>query len=81
MVVKSGKSVWKMPDPVQVSPEISGIFPGFEVISQLLVYRGLQTRAQAMAYLYTAKYSPCNPFELPDMHKAVTEMIAAINED
>ncbi|MBN2148083.1 MAG: single-stranded-DNA-specific exonuclease RecJ [Anaerolineales bacterium] len=72
--------LWIDPLPVQVPPELAGVVGGHSLVAQTLVRRGLRDGGAARGFLDPDHYTPTDPFELPDLEKAVDCLVEAINQ-
>lgn len=70
---------WIDPPPVNVPPEVSEIVGGHALPAAGLARRGIQSAAQALAFLDPAKYSTAPSADLPDLEKAATRIEQAIH--
>ena len=73
------QKVWKVKSPyIENSSQLSvrlGISP---LVAQLLINRGIETEVAARAYLYPTFANLHDPFQMPNMEKAVDRIHAAI---
>ncbi|HWQ45928.1 MAG TPA: single-stranded-DNA-specific exonuclease RecJ [Longilinea sp.] len=65
---------WVTLPAVQPSAELLDLAHGQRLAAQALVRRGYSTPALAAPFLFPDRYSPSNPFELPDMEKGVERL-------
>lgn len=69
---------WKFPAELEIEKSIVEAADGSEVLAKLLVRRGLRTPADIRAFLDPSQYEPTPPEALPDMGRAVTRVMQAI---
>lgn len=72
-------SRWIEPDTTQPIPSdfIEGLH-GSELLARALMNRGIVSLDQARGFLDPAHYQPANPYDLPDMDKAVKRLQTAL---
>jgi len=72
------KQIWIDP-PAGALPDGLTSLPGLpELALRLLQRQGMQTEAQAHAFMDHRRYSPASPYELPDMQPAIERTVKAI---
>lgn len=73
---------WIEPDNTQpVSTGLVEKLGGNELLARALHNRGIASWEQARGFLDPAHYQPADPFDLPDMDKAVTRLQTALRND
>jgi len=72
-------SRWIEPDTSQPIPsEFMDGLRGSELLARALVNRGITSLDKAQSFLDPALYRPADPYDLPDMDKAVTRLQTAL---
>lgn len=74
------KKRWIAPEPVEVPPELVALMDGQRIAAEILVRRGITTLSAARTFLEPELYQPASPFDLPNMEKAVSRIIQAIEK-
>ncbi len=78
MAVKYSSVEWIEPSPIETPDWALQMAGGQPLIAETLIRRGLTSPEQARAFLDSSAYSPADPFELPDMEKAVLRLEQAL---
>ncbi len=68
---------WREPQPLQLSSELIEI-AGDALVAMALMRRGLKTAPAARAFLDPAAYTPADPYDFPDMERAVERLQRAL---
>ncbi len=71
---------WQMPTPVNVPDVLRQFVGGHPLVAERLARMRMTDVSPANAFLDPAGYSPCSPFELPDLAVAVERLQRAIND-
>jgi single-stranded-DNA-specific exonuclease len=71
-------SRWLNPAPVEVPDEFRKAVGGHPLIAETLTRRGITTIEAARAFLDPKFYQPADPFDLPDMVRAVERAVEAV---
>lgn len=71
---------WLEPLPVAMPPELAALSP-LPLVSETLFRRGITSLSAAQKFLEPARYTPANPYDLPDMERAVERLEQAIRAD
>jgi len=71
-------AVWLEPRAVDVSQALAERVGGHPLVAQTLVRRGITEVAEALAFLDPERYTPADPFELPQMDRAVERIGRAL---
>ena len=69
---------WQMPKPVSVPDALRQFVGGHPLVAERLVRGGFTDVSTANAFLDPDAYTPCPPFELPDLAVAVERLQRAI---
>lgn len=69
---------WVEPQSIEVPAGVVAALGGQDLVARALVRRGINTEAQATAFLDPAQYVMTTPVELPDMELAVDRIRKAI---
>ncbi|HWQ05289.1 MAG TPA: single-stranded-DNA-specific exonuclease RecJ [Longilinea sp.] len=78
MATTSQPLEWIEPAPIETPEWALQIAGGQQLIAETLIRRGLTTPEQALAFMNSSAYSPADPFDLPDMEKAVLGIEGAL---
>ena len=71
---------WIESDPtVPLPADLLAGLGGNELVARALVNRGITSWQQAQGFLDPSLYVPANPFDLPDMEKAVLRLQTALH--
>ncbi|HUF37450.1 MAG TPA: single-stranded-DNA-specific exonuclease RecJ [Anaerolineales bacterium] len=70
--------VWIEPDQVFVTEELAAEIGGHPLVAQLLIRRGIDTVAQARAFLDPAHYKPAPPESLPGLVDVGDRLVRAL---
>src|SRR5689334_21327670 len=70
---------WNGPSEIIASDELRAAVGGYALVADVLARRGFTDVNAAMAYLDPACYSASQPGELPDLEKAASRLVDAIN--
>lgn len=73
------KYKWLIKDDVDFSPEILKLAYDSKIIAQLLYNRNIKDSDKIAQYLYSEKYIPTNPEEIPQLVKAKERILKAIS--
>ena len=76
--MKMPEVVWNFPKPVQVPEDFAQHIGGHPIVAETLYRRGITTIPAADAFLNPDKYTPANPYDMPDMQIAVERIKAAL---
>lgn len=71
---------WREPDPIAVSPSLIAAVGGSQLVARTLARRGIDSPDSAAAFLDPDRYIPADPFDLPDMDRAVEHLRRAITD-
>jgi len=71
---------WIEPSAIDTPDWALQMAGGQPLIAETLIRRGLTTPEQARAFLDSSAYSPADPFNLPDMEKAVLRLEQALEK-
>jgi len=73
------ETVWQIRLPVDIPPDLLKFVGDDKMIAGYLVQRGITTPEEAARYLDPDPKNLADPFELPDMEKAVKRLIKALS--
>ena len=69
---------WHSAQPLDLPASFTAGVGGHPLVAQTLARRGFQTLEAAHAFLDPRRYPPASPFDLPDMRRAVEQLLATI---
>ena len=72
---------WVQPPTVQPSDALREAVGGHPLVTELLLRRGFETVASALAFLDPDAYNPAPPEDFPDLARAVDRLSRAIQEN
>ncbi len=70
--------IWQLPPDIEPSAELLATAEQSALLAKILLRRGIDSPKDAEAFLYSEYYSPTNPFELPDIDKAIIRINQAL---
>ena len=70
--------VWLDPQPVDVPSDLRTYVGGHPLVAEMLVRRGITSVEAARSFLDPQAYTPTPPCELPDLDRAVSRVMEAI---
>ncbi len=70
--------IWLEPEPVAVSDDLLGMFPGSYLLAEQLAVRGIQSSGQAKAFLDPHQYTQHSPYVFNDMRRIVKRIQRAL---
>lgn len=71
---------WRLPKPVSLPTTLIEAAGGCEVLAQLLYARGATTAEEASSFLDATRFEPADPYQLPDVDRAVARIFDAIDK-
>lgn len=70
---------WKLPSEMSASDALRDVVGGHPMVADILARRGYADPAAAMAFIDPACYTPAPASDLPDLEKAASRLVDAIN--
>jgi single-stranded-DNA-specific exonuclease len=79
--LKTPDIAWNFPKPVQVPEDFAQHIGGHPIVAETLYRRGITSIQAADAFLDAKKYTPANPYDLPDLQTAVERIKNALQQN